>query len=90
MDVILRTMIITRVRDMKDRTSPAEDRMFANWRTLRGVSSPKNVGPEMKEAIQLRIKKKGRRCRIRWAAGVMVMTGSPCGKVAGPVDGCTK
>ena len=48
LDVMLRTMMITRVRDMRDRTSPAEDRMFANWRSLRGVSLPKNVGPEMK------------------------------------------
>ena len=51
--------MITRVRDMRDRTSRAEDRMFANWRSLRGVSLPKNVGPEMKEATQLRIKEKG-------------------------------
>ena len=58
--------MITKVRDMKNRTSPAEDRMFANWRSLRGVSLPNSVGPEMKEATQLRIKERGRRCRIRW------------------------
>ena len=82
--------MITRVRDMRDRTSRAEDRMSANWRSLRGVSLPKNVGTEMKEPTQLRIKEKGRRCRIRGGAAVMVLTGSSCGKVAGPVDGCIR
>ena len=59
LDVMLRTMMITKTRDMRDRTSPAEDRMFANWRSLRGVPLPKNLGPEMKEAAQLRIRRRG-------------------------------